>query len=196
VVTLGITGGLGSGKSFACQRLKEKGAVIFDADNIAKDILQTVPEVQEKIAEVFGDAVIKNGVVDNQKLADIAFSNEENQAALNNIVHPFVIEEFEKKREAMQNREGLLVIDAPLIFESGLDNHLDYTVLIYTTYKLRIARAIRRGKLSRDQILRRMDLQMPEEEKREMASFVIENNGSVEHLYEEIDKLYNELVGE
>jgi len=196
VVTLGITGGLGSGKSFACQRLKEKGAVIFDADNIAKDILQTVPEVQEKIAAVFGDTVIKNGVVDNQKLADIAFSNEENQAALNNIVHPFVIEEFEKKREAMQNREGLLVIDAPLIFESGLDNHLDYTVLIYTTYKLRIARAIRRGKLSRDQILRRMDLQMPEEEKREMASFVIENNGSVEHLYEEIDKLYNELVGE
>ncbi|MBL7067456.1 MAG: dephospho-CoA kinase [Candidatus Marinimicrobia bacterium] len=196
MVTLGITGGLGSGKSFACQRLKEKGAVIFDADNIAKDILQTVPEVQEKIAEVFGDTVIKNGVVDNQKLADIAFSNEENQAALNNIVHPFVIEEFEKKREAMQNREGLLVIDAPLIFESGLDNHLDYTVLIYTTYKLRIARAIRRGKLSRDQILRRMDLQMPEEEKREMASFVIENNGSVEHLYEEIDKLYNELVGE
>ena len=195
MVTLGITGGLGSGKSFACQRLKEKGAVIFDADNIAKDILQTVPEVQEKIAEVFGDTVIKNGVVDNQKLADIAFSNEENQAALNNIVHPFVIEEFEKKREAMQNREGLLVIDAPLIFESGLDNHLDYTVLIYTTYKLRIARAIRRGNLLRDQILRRMELQMPEEEKRELASFVIENNESIEHLYEEIDKLYNELVG-
>ncbi|MBU4445878.1 dephospho-CoA kinase, partial [bacterium] len=92
MVTLGITGGLGSGKSSACQRLKEKGAVIFDADNIAKEILRTVPEVQEKIAEVFGEAVIKNGVVDNQKLADIAFSNEENQAALNNIVHPFVIE--------------------------------------------------------------------------------------------------------
>lgn len=195
MVTLGITGGLGSGKSSACQRLKEKGAVIFDADNIAKEILQTIPEVQEKIAEVFGEAVIKNGVVDNQKLADIAFSNEENQAALNNIVHPFVIEEFEKEREAMQNRGGLLVIDAPLIFESGLDNHLDYTVLIYATYKLRIARAIRRGNLSRDQILRRMELQMPEEEKRELASFVIENNGSVEHLYEEIDKLYNELVG-
>jgi dephospho-CoA kinase len=195
VVTLGITGGLGSGKSYACQRLKEKGAVIFDADNIAKKILQTVPEVQEKIAEVFGEAIIKDGVVDNQKLANIAFSNEENQAALNNIIHPFVIEEFEKKRESLQNREGLLVIDAPLIFESGLDSHLDYTVLIYATYKLRISRAIRRGNLSREQILRRMDLQMPEEEKRELASFVIENNGSGDHLYEEIDKLYSKLVG-
>lgn len=195
MVTLGITGGLGSGKSSACQRLKEKGAVIFDADNIAKDILLTIPEVQEKIAEVFGEATIKNGVVDNQKLAEIAFSNEEKQATLNNIIHPFVIEEFEKKRESMQNREGLLIIDAPLIFESGLDSHLDYTVLIYTTYKLRIARAIRRGNLSRDQILKRMDLQMPEEAKRELASFVIENNGSIEHLYEEIDKLYNKLVG-
>lgn len=196
MITLGITGGLGSGKSSACQRLKEKGAVIFDADNIAKEILLTVPEVQEKIAEVFGEAIIKNGVVDNQKLAAIAFGNEENQSALNNIIHPFVIEEFEKERESMQNREGLLVIDAPLIFESGLDSHLDYTVLIYTTYKLRIARAIRRGNLSRDQILKRMDLQMPEEAKRELASFVIENNGPIEHLYEEIDKLYNELVGE
>jgi dephospho-CoA kinase len=195
VVTLGVTGGLGSGKSSACQRLKEKGAVIFDADNIAKEILQTVPEVQEKISEVFGEAIIKNGVVDNQKLAVIAFSNEENQATLNNIIHPFVIKEFEKKHESMQNREGLLVIDAPLIFESGLDSHLDYTVLIYATYKLRITRAIRRGNLSREQILKRMDLQMPEEAKRELASFVIENNGSVEHLYEEIDKLYNELVG-
>ncbi|MCK4715231.1 MAG: dephospho-CoA kinase [Candidatus Marinimicrobia bacterium] len=195
MVTLGITGGLGSGKSYACQRLKEKGAVIFDADNIAKKILQTVPEVQEKIAEVFGEAIIKDGVVDNQKLANIAFSNEENQAALNNIIHPFVIEEFEKKRESLQNREGLLVIDAPLIFESGLDSHLDYTVLIYATYKLRISRAIRRGNLSREQILRRMDLQMPEEEKRELASFVIENNGSGDHLYEEIDKLYSKLVG-
>lgn len=196
MVTLGVTGGLGSGKSSACQRLKEKGAVIFDADNIAKEILLTVLEVQEKIAEVFGEAIKKNGVVDNQKLADIAFSNEENQAALNNIIHPFVIEEFEKERESMQNREGLLIIDAPLIFESGLDSHLDYTVLIYATYKLRISRAIRRGNLSRDQILRRMELQMPEEAKRELASFVIENNGSIEHLYEEIDKLYNGLVGE
>ncbi len=195
MVTLGITGGLGSGKSSACQRLKEKGAVIFDADKIAKEILQTVPEVQEKIAEVFSEAIIKNGVVDNQKLAAIAFSNEENQSSLNNIIHPFVIEEFEKERESMQNREGLLVIDAPLIFESGLDSHLDYTVLIYATYKLRIARAIRRGNLSRDQILKRMDLQMPEEAKRELASFIVENNGSIEHLYEEIDKLYNELVG-
>lgn len=195
MVTLGITGGLGSGKSSACQRLKEKGTVIFDADNIAKEILQTVPEVREKIAEIFGEAIIKNGVVDNRKLADIAFSNEKNQAALNNIIHPFVIQEFEKKRDSMQNRNGLLVIDAPLIFESGLDSHLDYTVLIYATYKLRIARAIRRGNLSREQILRRIDLQMPEEEKRELAAFVIENNGSIEHLYEEIDKLYNELVG-
>jgi len=195
VVTLGITGGLGAGKSTACQRLKERGAIIFDADSVAKEILLTVPEVQEQISDVFGINIKNNTNLDLGKLANIAFSNEENQTALNNIIHPRVIEAFEKKRAEIKDQDGLLVIDAPLIFESGLDSHLDHTVLIYSTYKIRIARAIRRGNLSREQILKRIELQMPEEEKRELASIVIENNGTVERLYEEIDKLYNELIG-
>jgi len=195
VVTLGITGGLGAGKSTACQRLKERGAVIFDADSVAKEILLTVPEVQEQISDVFGINIQNHGNLDFRKLANIAFSNEENQTALNNIIHPYVIKAFEKKREETEGQDGLLVIDAPLIFESGLDSHLDYTVLIYSTYKIRIARAIRRGNLSREQILKRMELQMPEEEKRKLASFVIENNGPVDQLYQKVDSLFDKLVG-
>jgi len=195
VVTLGITGGLGAGKSTACQRLKERGAVIFDADSVAKEILLTVPEVQEQISDVFGINIQNHGNLDFGKLANIAFSNEENQTALNNIIHPYVIKAFEKKREETEGQDGLLVIDAPLIFESGLDSHLDYTVLIYSTYKIRIARAIRRGNLSREQILKRMELQMSEEEKRKLASFVIENNGPVDQLYQKVDSLFDKLVG-
>ncbi|MGC9362969.1 MAG: dephospho-CoA kinase [Fidelibacterota bacterium] len=195
MVTLGITGGLGAGKSTACQRLKEKGAVIFDADKIAKEILKE-PSVQKAIQDEFGIDVLHNGVVDTGKLARIAFANEENQSALNNIVHPYVIERFETMRETLADRDGLLVIDAPLIFESGIDGHLDHTVLIYSTMKLRIARALRRGNLTREQILQRMALQMPEEEKRELADFVVENNSTVEHLYEEIDKLYTGIMGD
>lgn len=152
--------------------------------------------VQEELIEEFGADIMREGTVNTGKLAKIAFSSEENQTALNNIIHPRVIEKFEEIREKVADKEGLLVMDAPLIFESGIDAHLDHTVLIYSTMKLRIGRALRRGNLTRDQILRRMELQMPEEEKRELASIVIENNGSIEHLYEEIDKLYTSLTGD
>jgi len=195
VVTIGITGGLGSGKSTACQRLKEKGAVIFDADKIAKQVLQN-SAVQEQLIDEFGADIIQDSHVNYSKLAKTAFGSEENQASLNNIVHPRVIEQFETLRDEVADNDGLLVMDAPLIFESGIDAHFDYTVLIYSTMKLRINRAMRRGNLSREQILRRMDLQMPEEEKRELASFVIENTGSIERLYELVDKLYTDLMGE
>jgi len=195
VVTLGVTGGLGAGKSTACQRFKENGAVIFDADSIAKEILQTNQAIQDRIVEEFGADIIKDGQVDTQKLASQAFSNEENQSILNNIVHPYVIEAFEKRRDELEKKIGLLVVDAPLIFESGFDSHLDHTLLIFASMKMRIARALRRGNLTREEILRRMDLQMPEEDKRDLASFVIENNGSIEELNQEIDKLYHQLVG-
>jgi len=195
VVTLGVTGGLGAGKSIACQCFKENGAVIFDADSIAKEILQTNQAIQDRIVEEFGADIIKDGQVDTQKLASQAFSNEENQSILNNIVHPYVIEAFEKRRDELERKIGLLVVDAPLIFESGFDSHLDHTLLIFASMKMRIARALRRGNLTREEILRRMDLQMPEEDKRDLASFVIENNGSIEELNQEIDKLYHQLVG-
>lgn len=195
MVTIGITGGLGAGKSTACQRLKERGAIIFDADTVAKNILQE-SQIQERLIDKFGAEIVQNGTVVASRLARIAFVNEENQSALNNIVHPRVIEHFEKLREDLGDRDGLLVMDAPLIFESGINGHLDHTVLIYSTMKLRIARALRRGNLTREQILQRMALQMPEEEKRELADFVVENNGTFEHLYEEIDKLYTAIMGE
>lgn len=195
MVTLGVTGGLGAGKSIACQRFKENGALIFDADTVAKEILQNSKEIQAQIAEEFGLDVVINGRVDTQRLASLAFSNEENQSTLNNIVHPYVIEAFEKKCDELEKKHGLLIIDAPLIFESGFDSHLDHTLLIFASLKLRIARALRRGNLNREEILRRMDLQMPEEDKRALASFVIENNGSIEELNQEIDKLYQQLVG-
>jgi dephospho-CoA kinase len=196
VVTIGITGGLGAGKSIACRRLEEQGAIVFDADKVAKDIIVSEPEVREKLINEFGMDIIRDDVINTARLAAIAFSNEENQTGLNNIIHPHVIEQFEKLRESKKDWGGLLVMDAPLIFESGLDGHFDHTVLIYSKMKLRIGRAMRRGNLSREQILRRMELQMPEEDKRDLASIVIDNNGTVEQLLKEIDRLYQDIMGE
>ncbi len=195
MVTVGVTGGLGAGKSKACQFLKEKGAYIFNADEVAKNTLQQNTDVQDKISDAFGPGIVKDGKVDTQKLAKVAFSSEENQTILNNIVHPIVIEEFENKCNEVKNKEELFVVDAPLIFESGFDAHLDHTVVIYTTFKHRMERSLRGGNISRDEVLRRMELQMPEEEKRELASYVIENNGSIEELKKRMYEIYDELTG-
>ncbi len=194
MVTLGVTGGLGSGKTTACKFLAAKGAYVFDADQVAKQILATDPEVQREVSEALGIDIFKNGVIDTAKIARVAFANENHQRLLNDIIHPRVMEAFHQLVNELSDQYPLIVVDAPLIFESGFDSHLDHTLLIYTKYKVRLERALRRGNLSRDDILRRMELQMPDEEKRELATFVIENNGSEEELRQAVEKLYDQLV--
>ncbi|MFA4921668.1 MAG: dephospho-CoA kinase [Candidatus Neomarinimicrobiota bacterium] len=194
MVTLGVTGGLGSGKSTACKFLAEKGAYVLDADLIAKKLMETDPQIRDEIIEAFGSDVYKDGKLDTQKLAQRAFASEVDQRLLNDIVHPRVVDYFQEKVDKLRNKYELIVLDAPLIFESGFDSRLDHTLLIYTKYKIRLERALRRGNLSREDILRRIDLQMPEEDKRELAEFVIENNGAEEQLKSAVDELYDKLI--
>ncbi|MCK9244155.1 MAG: dephospho-CoA kinase [Candidatus Marinimicrobia bacterium] len=194
MVTLGVTGGLGSGKSTACKFLAEKGAYVLDADLIAKKLMETDPQIRDEIIEAFGSDVYKDGKLDTQKLAQRAFASEVDQRLLNDIVHPRVVDYFQEKVDKLRNKYELIVLDAPLIFESGFDSRLDHTLLIYTKYKIRLERALRRGNLSREDILRRIDLQMPEEDKRELAEFVIENNGAEEQLKSAVDELYDKLT--
>ncbi len=194
MVTLGVTGGLGSGKSTACKFLAEKGAFIFDADRIAKLLMESDPDIRAEITEAFGNDIYKDGKLDTQKLAQRAFASESDQRTLNDIVHPRVVEYFQQESAKLRDQYDLVVMDAPLIFESGFDSRLDHTLLIYTKYKIRLERAIRRGNLSREEILRRIDLQMPEEDKRELAEFVIENNGTDEQLKIAIEELYDRLT--
>ncbi|MFA7711178.1 MAG: dephospho-CoA kinase, partial [Candidatus Neomarinimicrobiota bacterium] len=152
------------------------------------------PQIRDEIIEAFGSDVYKDGKLDTQKLAQRAFASEVDQRLLNDIVHPRVVDYFQEKVDKLRNKYELIVLDAPLIFESGFDSRLDHTLLIYTKYKIRLERALRRGNLSREDILRRIDLQMPEEDKRELAEFVIENNGAEEQLKSAVDELYDKLI--
>lgn len=194
MVTLGVTGGLGSGKTTACKFLAAKGAYVFDADQVAKRLLETDTEIQRQISEAFATDIFKDGKIDTAKIARLAFANEASQRLLNDIVHPRVMEAFQQTVHEVGDKYPLIVVDAPLIFESGFDSRLDHTLLIYTKYKIRLERALRRGNLSREDILRRMELQMPDEEKRELATFVIENNGTEEELRLAVEKLYDQLT--
>ncbi|MCF7804639.1 MAG: dephospho-CoA kinase [Candidatus Marinimicrobia bacterium] len=194
---VGVTGGIGSGKSTVSQMLKDRGAYIFDADTVAKELIDSNEELQQELIDEFMDDIIDDaGNIVKSKLARIGFSNQANQEMLNAIIHPYVFRANDEQIEQVRQRGNvdLYVVDAPLLFESGMDMHNDYNILVYTRLKLRLERAQKRGTLSRDEIIRRLDLQMPEEEKMELADFIIDNNGTEEDLRREVDRVYNEIM--
>ena len=197
MLRIGLTGGIGTGKSTASKIFKELGAFIFDADKEAKRILLSNETVKGELISEFGtDIMTGDGNVDNNKLARIAFQDQNNQLTLNTIVHPYVFKKIDKHfdKELDNSKHDIFVVDAALIYESGADTHMDYVIVITALIKTRMERALARETLSRDEILKRIDLQWPEEDKASLADFVIHNDGSEEELRKNINDIYTELV--
>ena len=195
MLKVGLTGGLGSGKSTASSFLAKLGSYIFDADAEAKKILNTNTDVQNAIIEEFGDDVLgHDGNINRQKLAKIAFQDEDHQIILNSIIHPFVFKILDKQFDIIstQNKHVSFIVDGALIFESGLDQHLDSVLLIASSLKYRIERALKRGNIQREDILRRIELQWTDENKAESADYTIYNNGTEKELEEEIKSFHKE----
>ena len=194
MLKIGLTGGIGSGKSSVGKLFKKWGAYIFNADAVAKDILQTNESAQNEIISEFGtDVIDKNGMIDRTKLARVAFQDEIHQLKLNTIIHPFIFKTIDKTFDEIkkQNKNTIFVVDAALIYESAADTHMDYVIVVTSQLRIRIERVLNRGGLTRDEFLRRVDLQWPEEDKVNMADYVINNNGSEEELAVESKNIYS-----
>ena len=197
MLRIGLTGGIGTGKSTASKILEKLGAYIFDADKEAKKILLTNEIIKSELISEFGtDIMTGDGNVDNNKLARVAFQDQDHQLTLNTIVHPYVFKEIDKNfdRELDGVKHDIFVVDAALIYESGADTHMDYVIVITALIKTRMERALARETLSREEILKRMDLQWSEEEKVALADFVIHNDGPEKELIKNITDIYKELV--
>ena len=197
MLRIGLTGGIGTGKSTASKILKKLGAFIFDADKEAKRILLSNETIKSELISEFGtDIMTVDGNVDNNKLARVAFQDQEHQLILNTIVHPYVFKEIDKNfdKKLDDGKHDIFVVDAALIYESGADTHMDYVIVITALIKTRMERALARQALSREEILKRMDLQWSEEDKASLADFVIHNDGSEEELRKNIQAIYTELV--
>lgn len=197
MLKVGLTGGIGSGKSTASTYLKKLGSYIFDADTEAKKILEYNATVQKEIIEEFGSDVLNSdGVIDKKKLARVAFQDEDHQLILNSIIHPHVFAELDKQFEEISEtgKHDCFIVDGALLLESGLDQHLDLILLIASLLKFRVERAIKRGKLTREDILRRIELQWTDEEKSEMADYTIHNNGTQEELEEKLNIFYKSHI--
>lgn len=197
MLKIGLTGGIGSGKSTASAFLAKLGSYIFDADNEAKKILNTNKAVQKNIIDEFGSDVLNHDrLIDKKKLAAVAFQDEDHQIILNSIIHPFVFKELDKQftKISKQNKYASFIVDGALILESGLHQHLDSIVLIASLLKYRIERALKRGNLSREDILRRINLQWTDEQKADIADYTIYNNGTQEELEEKIKIFHEEHI--
>lgn len=196
MITLGVTGGIGSGKSTVCRILDDLGAQVFYADDVAKQLMVEDPQLRKEITSEFGkESYTAKGQLNRAFLADIVFNDEERLQTLNALVHKRVRTAFEDVREKAE-RAGvdLLVEEAALIFEAGIDEELDYVAVVDAPEDVRIRRVMERDQTEPEKIKARMEHQLPAEEKRRRADFILDNSGSVEDLRGQVVELYDRLV--
>jgi dephospho-CoA kinase len=197
VITLGATGGIGSGKTTVCGFLEEKGARVFYADVEAKRLMQEDEAVRAAIVNEFGtEAYADDGSLNRAFLADRVFGDAERVERLNAIVHPHVFEAFEAATDRARD-EGLdlLVHEAALLFEAGGEEHVDITAAVVAPDADRIAWVTERDDVTPEQVKARMTHQLPQDELRRRADYVIENDGSLEDLRQKSVELYWTVVG-
>jgi dephospho-CoA kinase len=197
MIKTGLTGGMGVGKSSAAKAFHKLGVHIFDADKEAKKLLDNSVIIQNDLMAEFGTDILgKSGKIDRTKLAKISFQDEYHQSNLNSIIHPHIFEKIDEKFEKVTSKKkaSFFMVDGALIYESGLDTHLDYIIVITAKLSIRMERSIKKGNLSREDIMRRMDLQWPCETKARMADFLIHNNTNTKDLNRQVKDIYDKLV--
>ncbi len=193
---LGVTGGIGSGKSLVCQMLEDLGARIVYADLEAKKLMVDNPEVRSEITAAFGqESYLEDGSLNRKHIASKIFGNEEMVAKINSIVHPRMAAVlFEAREKAAEDGIKLLVYEAALIYESGSADRLDAVAVVHTPVDIRIARVTARDSVSAEQVQNRMKHQLPPEDLLKKADFVVRNDSTKEELKERVQSLFKQVM--
>ena len=188
---IGITGGIGSGKSEVTRLLREKGYTVIDADEVAREAAIPGEPAMLRLREKTGDGVFhEDGSLARRKLSKLMFTDPAVLKAVNEIFHGDIRRRIEGIVEAREARgERVVFISAPLLYESGADSMVDEVWLVTADESIRLQRTIERDGFSEEDVRARMRSQMPETEKRDRADVVIENNGTIEELRELVSRL-------
>lgn len=175
---IGITGSFGSGKTTVAKMFDRLGAYVIDADKTCHSLMKPGGKVYVEIIKCFGRVILnKAGRIDRKKLAGVVFKNRAKIALLNNIVHPEAIKEIKKLIRSNKGR-GVIVVDAPLLIESGFYKKMDKIVLVKSILSNQVSRAVLTRDMGEKEITRRMRMQAPLKKKLALADFIIDNNGS------------------
>jgi len=189
--TLGVTGGIATGKSTVSKMIRDYGFTVIDADVAARKVVEPGEKAYSLVVEHFGeDILLENREIDRKKLGQIVFHNEDKRKLLNSIVHPEVRKwMLVRKEEAFGRGERAVFLDIPLLFESNLMWMVDQVIVVYTDEATQIKRLMVRNGLSEEEALARIKAQMPIEEKRKLGDAVIDNRGSLSDTKKQLESL-------
>lgn len=197
-IVIGITGPTGAGKTTLCKILKENSYAIINADKIAKKFLSTSQTCKQKLIEHFGtDIVDVTGNLRPTILAKKAFSTQSEQVILNKITHPGIIEAIKSALEAHKLRgDKIVILDVPLLFETGLDICCNYTIAVLANEKIRCERLLKRDNIEKSLINLRMAVQNKNSYYKDRADYILENDASLDDLNKKVREIFTELLGE
>jgi dephospho-CoA kinase len=196
MLVVGLTGGIGSGKSVVAEMFREEGAEVIDFDYLARLVVEPGTPAWRDIVEYFGRRILfSDKTLNRSALAEIVFSDEESRKALEGFTHPRIFEARDALLKGIKERDPLsvVIIDFPLLFELGLRNGLDQVILVYVPREMQIERAMNRGNLSREAVGKRLKAQMPIEEKRSLSDYVIDNQGDFTETRAQVHRIMVEL---
>lgn len=195
---LGLTGGIGAGKSTVSSMLGQLGAVIIDADAISRELMSAGSAVLAQVVEAFGPQILTEaGELNRPALAELIFANEDQRQLLNSIVHPAVrarSQELAEAAAAEPGFSGIIVEDIPLLTETGQASRFDGVILVEADRQLRLDRLMQGRGMSLAEAQARMDAQASDEQRRAIASWVIDNSGSLEETRRQVEDLWRELI--
>jgi dephospho-CoA kinase len=196
MLIVGLTGGVASGKTAVSRVLREEGAYIIDADQIARELVQPHKPAWNELVRAFGKEILQeDGSIHRRKLADKVFTDPEQRKVLNQILHPRIKEEMDRRTKEIGQRdpEAIVVIDAPLLVELGVYRQVDQLIVVTSTQMQQMERLKERDGRSPEEALRLFSSQMPVEEKVKLADFVIRNEGSLEETKKRAKEVFKEL---
>jgi dephospho-CoA kinase len=189
---VGLTGGIGSGKSLICSILEKLRVPVYYADAEAKRLMNDDPDLKTQIRELFGEEAYRQGSLDRKYLAGRLFGNAALVEAVNGVVHPAVHEDF-KRWTDLQQGVPYVVEEAAVLFENKAHEELDYAVIVSAPVEIRISRVMERDQCDRESVLRRMGHQLSDEELKKLADHVIVNDGQ-QMLLPQVIELHNKLL--
>ena len=190
-VVIGLTGGIGTGKSTVSQILKEKNFPVIDLDVISHEVIK-FPKVVEKIVENFGKEVLEynntgNWIVSREKLGRVIFGNREKRLILNSVMHPEILRIMREKILECKKENKIIFVEIQLLFEVQWEKEFDYILLVSAEKETQIKRILARDKRSKEEALSIINSQMPLDEKKKRSDYVIENDGNIQDLERKID---------
>lgn len=189
---IGLTGGAGSGKSTVDGIFRELGAVIVDADEASHAVYAPGTPGYDSVVAEFGREFVRDGQIDRSKLGELVFHDASARRRLNAIVHPLV-RDWMAARTAEAADAEVVIHDVPLLFENGLQGMYSATILVYASAETQVARLVDQRGVSRDRAVAMLDAQMPIEEKRALADFVIDNDDGLDETRPQVDEVWTKV---